>query len=286
MGPFESSLFNQKTIRTITFFLVGLMVFTLVMDFILVILFPNSPEFLQEQFNLDMEGNWATWFNGTLALIAGIAAVLVGLLMTHERFFISRWTVAGWLFIGGVLTFIGLDDQIALHDKFRPILRRFLNSNIENFPDQIGFYAWYVVLAIPAGIAAIIMLRFLYKHAWRFTTARHLIIAGFILLASNPITEVLEDLPSKVINDPSVTTKAELIEQYPFVTTWGNVFILIQEMTEMLGLILLAAAFLHVGRGILAEAQPETADSSIVQLSRNDTSGAMERPRQGVNSLP
>lgn len=275
MSPFESIFFNQKTIRNITRFLVFVMGVTLALHFLLVVIFPNSPEFIRHQFNVGDEGNWATWFNGTLALIAGIAAVMVGLLRTHKQLYISRWVVLSWMGIGAVFALISIDDQLALHDKLRPELRAFLGRTIENFPDQIGFYAWYVVLGVPAAMVAIFMLRFLYKHAWRFVKARNLIIIGFILLASNPITEVLEDLPSKLIQDPSVSTYDELAKKYPEVVVWDNFFMMLQEFTEMMGLILVASAFLHVGQGILAEAAAH--DSRNSRTSSATTNGVIQR---------
>jgi hypothetical protein len=244
----DSFVFNPKVVKYITSSLVVLMCLSIGLHILFVVLFPNTPEVIQTRFNVGNEGNWPTWLNGTLFLIAGFSAFLVGLLNHHQLSSSSRRTVFGWMGIAAGLGLLAIDEQLALHDALRAIIQDFLVNTIPGFSPRLGFYMWYIVLGVPGIIIATAILYCVYRQLWRFRWPRYLIIVAILLLLSNPISEFLEDLPRQFDSNLSKS----------FIVLWDNIFMAIQESTEMLAPILLTNAFLWVGYEFINESQKKS----------------------------
>lgn len=244
----DSFVFNPKVVKYITSSLVALMCLSIGLHFLFVVLFPNTPEVIQAELNVGNEDNWPTWLNGTLFLIAGFSAFLVGLLNYHQLSSSSPRTVFGWMGIAGGLGLLAVDEQLAFHDAVRAIVQDFFTNNIPGFSPRLGFYMWYIVLGVPAIIIAMAILYCVYRQLWRFRWPRYLIIVAILLLLSNPVSEFLEDLPRQFDSNLSRN----------FIVLWDNIFMAIQESTEMLAPILLTNAFLWVGYEFINESQKKS----------------------------
>jgi hypothetical protein len=254
MQSLEATLVGSKFIKRLTFALSLLVVLLCLAHLVFIVFIPDSPPFFQFQLNVDLEGNWATWFNSTLNLIAGSAALLIAWLNTVRK---ERYTMIGWLLAAAIFIYLSMDDAAGIHD--------WLSNTVALGIDWLGITTpiiqeykhrmWMVVLGVPGLIASLVMLRFIAHDVWGTPRARWLIIAGFLLLVSNPLTEVAE---TAIIGSAGYETfpGLEVIKSEHY-GAWQQLqwVTVLQEATEMLAMVLFTAGFLYAGQALIFNAQ-------------------------------
>ena len=80
----EAAIFNARFIKRAIGVLVAWLALLVIAYTLFVIIFPQSPQFIRFQVDVDNEGNWTTWVNSTLDLFAGLAALGVAWLVNRQ----------------------------------------------------------------------------------------------------------------------------------------------------------------------------------------------------------
>lgn len=255
MDTLEGSLLNWRFTKRLTSVLIAVVMVVILSDLVFVILLPNSPRVLNFEFDVDQEANLATWVNTTLDLMAGLSAFLMGWVVLHysdaKR---KRWIALGWVLIGLIFVYLSADDASTLHEWLSGSMITVLGAvglDKSNMSATVYWNIWIFVLGIPGLIAAFLMLRFLYLNIWKIRRARWLVIIGFVLLVSNPLTELAESQVVVVDDAEIVPTMETLQVENPAAWRWFKVFNLIQEATEMLAVVFFLAGFLCAGEALL-----------------------------------
>ncbi len=269
MPSLEAALVSNKFINRLTVFLSVLVVLLCVAHLVFLVFIPDSPYFLQFQFDVDREGNWATWFNSTLDLIAGGAALFIAWLHWMRK---ERSRTIGWFLAATILIYLSMDDAAQIHDRLAVFISSIIDSLgittpiIQKFKERM----WIVVLGVPGIIAALIMLRFITRDVWHTPRARWLILIGFLLLVSNPITEAIETAIIYSAGYGSAFPGEEIFkaEHYDIwqQLQWATVT---QEATEMLAVVLFTAGFLYAGQPLVSQGgapAPGIANSGTAQV--------------------
>jgi hypothetical protein len=266
MQSLEATLVSSKFINRLGFTLGFLVILLCLAHLVFIVFIPDSPPFFQFQLNVDLEGNWATWFNSTLDLVAGIAALLIAWLSTVRQ---QRYSMVGWLLAAAIFIYLSMDDAAGIHD--------WLSNTVALGIDWLGittpiiqeykYRMWMVVLGVPGLIASLVMLRFITRDVWETPRARWLIIAGFLLLVSNPLTEVVE---SNIIAAAGYETfpGLEVIKSEHY-SAWQQLqwVTIVQEATEMLSMVLFAAGFLYAGQALILNHQSALKPFATVSVS-------------------
>jgi hypothetical protein len=228
------------------------------------ILWPEASQFAAFQFNMNNEGNWTTWYNSVLDLLVGLTAFAVAWLKHRQlRTRALRWEVVGWLLAGGVFVYLSMDDAAQLHDSYASILANLIYAVRIPIPlvQQLRYYMWIPVLGIPGIILLIALADFFRRDLWPVPAARWLVLAGVVLLLSNPTTEIVE---SKLILDKQPPSLEVLYQTDLASWRWLQVLTLIQETTEMSAMICFLGGFLLFGENLIRqdEASREAAHAS------------------------
>lgn len=249
MDSLESALFSSKSINRFAITLTAAVVLLCLSHIVFVVWIPDSPDLIQNQVNVDLEGNWATWCNSTLNLLTGLVALLVAWLSTHRG---QKSPNLGWILAAGIFIYLSMDDATGIHDGLAGKSGELIdwlgitNPVIQDYKHSM----WIVVLGVPGLIVVLVMMRLLSHDVWHVPNARRLIIVGFLLLISNPLTEMVEVAMIRSAGYESFPG-LQVLRQEQYAAwqrlQWVTVF---QEATEMVAVILFAASFLYAGQSL------------------------------------
>lgn len=253
----ESVLFSRRfsgqLVLTLTAGLVGL----IIADLLFVILYPDFSDALNFAVNVDREGNYATWFNCTIDLLVGLAAWgIAWISANHLTLGEARTNVRAWTATGFVFVYLGMDDASQIHERFGAQARKLIETHFTGLVSdgsvfwEYRWFMWIPVFTILGCVIAFYLFRLFRQTIWKAKRAKWLVIAGMLLLASNPLTEVVETqftLPAKGVQESASTIQAA----NPVDMVRLKILTLIQESTEMAGVIFILFGFLLYGEFLL-----------------------------------
>jgi hypothetical protein len=204
--------------------------------------------------DVDNEANWTTWFNTNLDELAGVAAILIAWLVSRQPGH-KRRDVIGWLLVGSVFLYIGMDDAAQIHEYMAGDVIGKLVGWVGQFVHLAAWMRWYLwipLLGIPGVIVFYFVMEFLRRNLWPIRWARWLSIIALALFLSNFVTEGLESR----ITAPTVDTEAprfydQLIDTDHQAWLTLKLITLAQEVTEMTGAVLFMASFMLFGESLL-----------------------------------
>jgi hypothetical protein len=253
----ESAIFNRILIRRLLWTLTGLMVLLIIAHVVLnIVLYDGTPGSISRAVDVDAEGNLATWFDSTLDMLAGFGAFALAWLVHQQPDISSRRSrVLGWILVGCVLFYLGVDDASSLHEAIAGAVGNMVSrTDLSNSPlEQVKWQLWIVVLGIPGIVILALVWRFFYRNIWHLRRPRWFVSIAVALLLLNPFQEVVEGraLSSAGYDAPP---------GYPVLyqedrDTWLLLSLLTtaQEAGEILSVIFFLGAFLYIGESLLLE---------------------------------
>lgn len=101
-------------------------------------------------FDLNTESNIPTWFSSILLFVGGFLFFSIARLVKSDR--------GKWLTLGGILTYISMDETARLHERLDQVVREHLGIT-----EGIFYFGW-VVVAIPVILLIVlIFIRFFFS---------------------------------------------------------------------------------------------------------------------------
>jgi hypothetical protein len=254
MKSLEATLLDRRFIKRAVIALCAIILMMAIANYVFTIALPHVPRFLSFEVDVDNEGNWTTWFNVNLDQFAAVAAILVAWLVSRQPDH-KRRDVIGWLLVGGVFLYIGMDDAAQIHEYMAGDVIAKLADWVGRFAHLapwIRWYLWIPLLGIPGVIVMYFVMEFLRRNLWPIRWARWLAIIALALFLSNFVTEGLESR----ITAPTVDTEGprfydQLVNTDHQAWLALKLLTLAQEVTEMIGAILFMASFMLFGESLL-----------------------------------
>jgi len=269
----EEAVFGPA-LRRRTSRVLGLGLATLVAaNVVFVILWPESPRHLRFHFDLDEEGNWATWFNSTLDLLVALAAFALAWVSTQHPRTAAGGAARGWILTGLVFAYLAMDDAAQLHEPYvgpcRWLFTRMLDASgtRQLLWWQLRWYFWILVIGLP-GLAILAgVLRFFRRTLWEAPAARGRALCGLGLLACNPIIEGLEGLftaPLTLDGRPRFFAELYVADRVSWLGL--RLLTLAQEVAEIGAVICLLGALLRYGERLVHERAPAAPAPAIAGI--------------------
>lgn len=253
----EAAIFSKRFITLSISTLVILLGLLAVADVVFVIVWPQSWLFIRFQVDVDNEGNWATWFSSTIDLLAGVVAFIIAWLINRRAHSSVNNDAIGWMISGGVFIYLGMDDAAQIHEHTAGFFNRVIDwaKFYLPFVERLRWYIWIPALGIPGAIVLIAICKFLYRNMWTVRSARWLMLAGFFLFMSNPVTEVVGTyFETPKDGSPFRQTAEQLYLNDHNGWLALKAVNLVQETSEIAGIICFLAGFLLFGESLIAKA--------------------------------
>jgi hypothetical protein len=215
-------------------------------------------------FDFGAEANIPTFFSVTLFMSNAFLAFFIGM---HYRQRGERNNARYWLFLAGILTFLGIDEGALIHELLISPFRHLLGTS------GILYFAWVV----PYGLAVLAVGLLYLRFVWRLTPrVRKLIfLAGGLYIAGALGMELVAGYYTSLVQASDATRDV-----------WHYLMIAVEETLEMVGLTVLIYAFLvhisYVLGGIDLHIGPAKADVS--QVLEKDAGQFLSAPRDPQSS--
>lgn len=216
-------------------------------------------------FDFDREANIPTLFSVFLFMANAGLAFLIGTQRRHQGERDARY----WLFLAGLLAFLGVDESALLHELLITPFRSILHTS------GILYYAWIIPYGLAVLVVGLIYLRFV----WRLTprVRKLIILAGCLYLAGAIGMEMVGGYYAGVLQARNAPEDL-----------WYYLFIAVEETLEMVGLTVLIYALLvhidnvlggidlHIAPASAEAVQPQEAEIAPVP-SQGELQGARSR---------
>jgi hypothetical protein len=255
----EAAIFSKRFITLSISTLVVVLGLLVVSSVIFVLVWPESWLFIRFQVDVDNEGNWATWFSSTIDLLTGIVAFINAWLINRRAHSSLSNDAIGWMISGCVFIYLGMDDAAQIHEHTAGFFSWVIDwaKLYLPFVERLRWYIWIPALGIPGAIILTAICKFLYRNMWAVRSARWLLLAGFILFMSNPITEVIGTYFETPKDGSPFRQTAEQLYLNDY-DSWLalKVVNLVQETSEMAGVICFLSGFLLFGESLIGGAVP------------------------------
>lgn len=252
----EADLLGARMFRWTAFLACGAILLLALGHFGMVFVPGRWPSAFCFHFNLDGEGNLATWVNSVLLLAASAAACLVRWMLgaCPAPGASMRIPKVGWSLIAFVFFFLAADDAAQIHDAFSGSMARIAGSIFPSIPERLLWYAWIPIYMLLGAGTVLILLPTLRRTLFRDWAPARLVSIGFFSFLANPVIEVLENrrvdlLPDKLRGARGIAALAEFDP-----AAWRELqgLIILEEVLEMAGATCFLLGFLRYGRTLLA----------------------------------
>ena len=173
-------------------------------------------------FNLDEEATFPAFFSSILLLLSAMLLFVIATQKKGKKYY-RRWQVLGFVFL-----FLCLDEIISIHEEVAVEVQLRL-FNQRGFSDLNGFlyYSWVIPYAVFFLVVALYFFKFVLSLPSKIRNL--FILAGCVYVSGALGCELIEGFYKK---------------NYPGNNTMMGLFVVIEEIFEMIGIMILVYALL------------------------------------------
>jgi len=251
----ETFLLDQRFIKRLTVTLLTISIFSIIGHVLFVDVVPNLSWTISHQIDLDSEAAWSSWYNTLVDTLAGAAAFLVAWVIYSRSQGKMRSHFITWIIIGCVFTYIGFDDNSQIHETMAGALQTLVErANVtQPFIFKYRAYLWIPALGVPGMVIVLYMIWFFRKNRiLQNKQVRVFLLAGACLYLTYAGTEAIKNL---AVRHTGMRTYNEVTMRDSYPREWAlfQVFVILQESSELIGATLWMAGFLYYGKGVLQQ---------------------------------
>jgi len=202
---------------------------------------------IRRLFNLARESTIATWFGATQAVLVGLT--LFAIALAHRARGASRWTVAGWIFIGLFFVFVAMDDSAEIHERVGLAIKQAFAQDAAAQPAWVRWvlrfdnFGWQMFLMPLFGAMGLFMFVFVFREL-RAHRLLPYFLAGlgmWVVAVALDFVDGIRDAEGRPGGVYATMARGMDVQRY----TLSHVSRIVEEFLEMLGTTMFGYAFLR-----------------------------------------
>ncbi|MBY4676518.1 hypothetical protein [Marinobacterium arenosum] len=192
---------------------------------------------VRQLWNIAREESLPTWFSSMQAQAVGLTAWLIAFVQTNRISRLQRW---GWLGVGLLFLWIGIDDYASVHEKLGNVLERMATAGESPVGGLTGLllenpsYSWFTFIAPTFAVCALVALVFLWC-AFRPLGLTRYLVDGFGILALSQGLDFIEGLDAMERAYDDLQQHFAIERRYAV----SHSFRVFEEVLEMLGTLMI-----------------------------------------------